>query len=108
VQRLLLLISVWLVSAACSEAQAAEKRVYLIYAGSQADRDVLAQESGRFRAAITDLSAQKFSADREMDQVMADCREQLGLSPAAERECLLTASRRVMVYWSSVNATREV
>ncbi len=93
-----LFLGVLLLTFSLSVAVAAEeKRVYVVFGGSNAEQGTLAGELSHFRSVITDLSAMRFTADREMDVVMAQCREQIGLAATSDRECMLTASRRVMV-----------
>ena len=53
----------------------------------------LTDELGAFREALTITGNFRIAADREMESVVSECREQINAAPADERECQLQAAR---------------
>jgi hypothetical protein len=70
-------------------------RAFLRFSGSDDITTVLADERARFEAPITRDGDVSFAGSADMDVVLASCRQSIGVSVTAERECQLKAARRL-------------
>ncbi len=71
--------------------------VYIMFSGDAKTQAALEGEELYFSQHITRHGPFAFSADISRKQMMNECRERIGLSASAERECVLREARSVMV-----------
>jgi len=72
-----------------------QMRVFLRFSGPLAAKVSVLEVA--FEAPILAETKVRFAGTKEMDAVYAECREQIGVATAVERECELMAARRIFV-----------
>ncbi|MDX9723955.1 MAG: hypothetical protein RBU37_24610, partial [Myxococcota bacterium] len=79
-----------------SLASAESENVFLLFGGSEKEQKALEAEANYFRSAMLKHADYVFVADQERMVVMAQCREEMGVSLDEERACQLRATKRLM------------
>jgi len=70
-------------------------RVFIRYAGSEDETSALEAAASRFRSPVLRFLDVRIVGTEEMEEVYAQCRSRIGVSPIEERTCQLEAARRL-------------